>query len=148
MAYKVILATRRSRGATHYFTSSTCYLQLRVTVSLRTALLTLRTAYRCDAPLSWSHTEQRALVDEGERGKPASTRFTLLRLGRTTSLVQCEPITGRSHQIRAHLAILGHPVANDRTYLGDTPAAHGPDEPSANELRIFADDGARSHVTH
>ena len=98
---------------------------------------------RCDAPLAWSYTEMRALVDEGG-GKPASTSFTLIRRGRTTSLVQCEPITGRSHQIRAHLAALGHPIANDRTYLGDLPAAVGPDEPSADELRVFADDGAGS----
>ena len=98
---------------------------------------------RCDAPLAWSYAEMRALVDEGG-GKPASTIFTLIRRGRSTSLVQCEPITGRSHQIRAHLAALGHPIANDRTYLGDLPAAVGPDEPSADELRVFADDGAGS----
>jgi len=51
--------------------------------------------------------------------KDASTTFTWLRtLDDGTSLVRCEPRTGRSHQIRAHLAILGHPIANDVTYGG------------------------------
>lgn len=93
----------------------------------------------CELPLLWSQAEHRACVD-ATGGKTSSTRFTLLRRGRTTSLVQCEPITGRSHQIRAHLCALGHPVANDAKYLGGATPAVGPGEPTADELCIFADD--------
>lgn len=35
-----------------------------------------------------------------------------------TSLVECQPITGRTHQIRAHLSYIGFPIANDVTYGG------------------------------
>ena len=51
--------------------------------------------------------------------KDASTKFTCIKtLVDGTSLVRCEPFTGRSHQIRAHLAMLGYPIANDVAYGG------------------------------
>ena len=66
----------------------------------------------------------------GGRGapKPAATAFTLLAGAPdgATSLVACRPLTGRSHQIRIHLAALGHPIANDATYGGPFP---GPERP-------------------
>lgn len=52
--------------------------------------------------------------------KPASTSFTRLSVSPDglTSLVQCRPKTGRTHQIRVHLQHLGHPIANDTQYGG------------------------------
>lgn len=54
------------------------------------------------------------------KSKPATTAFKLIAVApdRATSLVECRPLTGRSHQIRAHLAWLGHPIANDGQYGG------------------------------
>ncbi|EAU91801.1 tRNA-pseudouridine synthase [Coprinopsis cinerea okayama7 len=51
-------------------------------------------------------------------GKPAKTVFTLIRYDENTnsSVVKCEPHTGRSHQLRVHLQYLGHPIANDPIY--------------------------------
>ncbi|KAJ3305501.1 RNA pseudouridylate synthase domain containing protein 2 [Kappamyces sp. JEL0829] len=49
-------------------------------------------------------------------GKPSTTVFTRLSYNGTTSLVKCEPKTGRTHQIRVHLQFLGHPIANDPHY--------------------------------
>ncbi|KAJ7188981.1 pseudouridine synthase [Mycena filopes] len=51
-------------------------------------------------------------------GKPAKTVFKRIRYDANTdtSVVLCEPYTGRSHQIRVHLQFLGHPVANDPVY--------------------------------
>jgi len=60
---------------------------------------------------------------DGERereGKVSVTKFTLLeeRERDDTSLVRCEPVTGRTHQIRLHLQLLGSPIANDPCYGG------------------------------
>jgi hypothetical protein len=56
-----------------------------------------------------------------------------------TSLVQCEPMTGRSHQIRAHLRHLGHPIANDLLYGGS---------PTLFEQTCLSDDASSPHTTH
>lgn len=55
-------------------------------------------------------------------GKPAQTEWRVLRRDRDTMLVQLHPITGRLHQIRAHLHAGGHPIVGDRLY-GGPPAA-------------------------
>lgn len=54
------------------------------------------------------------------QARHAVTNFRLLGVAPDglTSLVECRPLTGRPHQIRVHLASLGHPVANDRQYGG------------------------------
>lgn len=52
--------------------------------------------------------------------RPSKTLFRVLShsLDGKTTLVECQPITGRTHQIRAHLAHIGFPIANDVTYGG------------------------------
>lgn len=52
--------------------------------------------------------------------KSAETLFEVMRVDKDsgTSLVRCWPKTGRTHQLRIHLAHLGHPIANDRLYGG------------------------------
>jgi 23S rRNA pseudouridine955/2504/2580 synthase len=49
-------------------------------------------------------------------GKPAMTRINLARRFGTSSLVQCQPQSGRTHQIRVHAAHAGHPIAGDERY--------------------------------
>ena len=49
-------------------------------------------------------------------GKPARTRVRLSRRFSGYCLVQCEPETGRTHQIRVHLAFAGHPIVGDTRY--------------------------------
>ncbi|MBL4748709.1 MAG: RluA family pseudouridine synthase, partial [Magnetovibrio sp.] len=58
-----------------------------------------------------------AVVERG--GKYALTRFKVLKVfGGVVSLVECRLATGRTHQIRVHMASLGHPVVGDPVYGG------------------------------
>jgi len=86
-----------------------------------------------DQPIACkSHREAIHCIRE-EDGKPAQTVFSSLATcalsdGTVHSLVLCEPLTGRTHQIRLHLQWLGCPIANDPLYgplgVGSTAAAH------------------------
>ena len=76
-----------------------------------------------DAPLLVRHRkngERHVVVSGG--GKQAQTLMRLSRTFGTYSLLQCQPRTGRTHQIRAHALHAGHPIAGDERY-GD-PAAN------------------------
>lgn len=54
-----------------------------------------------------------------EKGKIAETIFNTLQAYRTTTLVECMPVTGRMHQIRVHLMCLKAPIVYDATYGGE-----------------------------
>jgi 23S rRNA pseudouridine1911/1915/1917 synthase len=56
---------------------------------------------------------------EGDMGRHAVTHYKVLQDLRYVSLVECKLETGRTHQIRAHMKYIGHPLFNDATYGGD-----------------------------
>ncbi len=60
-----------------------------------------------------------AAFPDGNIGRHAITHYKTLKRLRYVSLVQCNLETGRTHQIRAHMQYLGHPLFNDSTYGGD-----------------------------
>ncbi|MFI5349809.1 MAG: RluA family pseudouridine synthase [Elusimicrobiota bacterium] len=68
-------------------------------------------AARVQAPIGRVPGLRRIVVTE--LGKPAETGFKAIAKKKTATLVEAKPLTGRTHQIRAHLAYLGHPVAGD-----------------------------------
>jgi 23S rRNA pseudouridine955/2504/2580 synthase len=75
-----------------------------------------------DKPLLVTHRKggERHVIVSHE-GKPAQTRVRLSRAYGAFSLVQCSPLTGRTHQIRVHLQSVGFPIAGDDRY-GDADA--------------------------
>ena len=69
-----------------------------------------------DVALAAGSSAIRIKMEASSAAPPARTRFEVLaRLG-ARSLMACFPETGRTHQIRAHLAIAGHPIVGDKIY--------------------------------
>ena len=73
-------------------------------------------------------------------GKPSLTRYRVLGFdaASNTSRLELEPVTGRSHQLRVHLAELGHPILGDELYGGPVAEA-------APRLLLHATDLALPH---
>lgn len=74
-----------------------------------------------DAALARSlHNREKIAVVSGERGRYAMTHYEVLEVLPPTdpvaSLVRCELETGRTHQIRVHMAHIGHPLLGDHLY--------------------------------
>ena len=77
-----------------------------------------------DAPLARSSTNRKKISIVGEgRGKRAVTHWRRLKVLRGAALVECRLETGRTHQVRVHMASLGHPLLGDPTY-GRSGKAH------------------------
>lgn len=60
-----------------------------------------------------------SVYPEGDFGKHAVTHYEVIERFHYVTLIKCQLETGRTHQIRAHLKYLGHPLFNDATYGGD-----------------------------
>ena len=78
-----------------------------------------------DLPLARSATNRKKIaVVEGRRGKRAVTHWKRMQLLRDAALVECRLETGRTHQVRVHMASLGHPLLGDPVY-GRSGKTHG-----------------------
>lgn len=77
-----------------------------------------------DLPLNvdWPN-RPRQMVDHAE-GRPAQTDWRVVRASDAESRVRLMPKTGRSHQLRVHMAALGHPILGDTLYATGAALAH------------------------
>jgi 23S rRNA pseudouridine1911/1915/1917 synthase len=74
-------------------------------------------AGKVDAPLARSaHDRKKIAIVEGSRGKRAVTHWKRLELLKDAALVECKLETGRTHQVRVHMASIGHPLLGDPVY--------------------------------
>lgn len=71
--------------------------------------------------LGRSPKDRRVVVTfpDGSAGRHSVTHYRVIKDLRYVSLLECRLETGRTHQIRAHLRYLGHPIFNDKTYGGN-----------------------------
>lgn len=73
-----------------------------------------------NAPIGRSSKDRQKMEVTDKNSKEAITEFKVLQRLSNTTLVECELKTGRTHQIRVHMAFIKHPVLNDSKYSKKT----------------------------
>lgn len=113
---------------------------------------TVRKVYRCivsgapaaddglvDLPIGRDLSRPPRYRIDHERGRPSQTRWRVLERRGDTAALEVEPLTGRSHQIRLHLAVIGHPILGDPLYADEATVALAP------RLQLHATELALAH---
>jgi 23S rRNA pseudouridine1911/1915/1917 synthase len=89
-----------------------------------------------EAPIG-RHRTERTRMSVTERGKPAVSHVRVLKKYRAHTLVQVRLESGRTHQIRVHMAHIRHPVVGDPVYGGRLGVPKGASEALREQLRAF-----------
>ena len=81
--------------------------------------------YTIDGPimLDW---ERRPIHIIHPDGKPSRSRWRVMQAGADSTLIELEPVTGRTHQLRVHMQSIGHPMMGDTLYAPADIAALSP----------------------
>jgi tRNA pseudouridine32 synthase / 23S rRNA pseudouridine746 synthase len=95
-----------------------------------------------DLPMKvdWPNRPKQMIHPEG---RPAVTRWKALKRGSNETRVRLFPETGRSHQLRVHMAALGHPILGDPFYAEGEARAHERLMLHAESLQVRHPDGGR-----
>jgi 23S rRNA pseudouridine1911/1915/1917 synthase len=89
-----------------------------------------------DAPID-RHPTDRVRMAVREAGREAVTHYRVIRRFRAHTHVRVQLETGRTHQIRVHLAHIGYPIVGDKVYGGRLLLPKGAGEPLRGALRAF-----------
>jgi 23S rRNA pseudouridine1911/1915/1917 synthase len=87
-----------------------------------------------DAPIGRAARQRHRMAVSGAASREARTHFTALELLGAETYVEARLETGRTHQIRAHFAAIGHPLVGDPTYGGE--AKYGLERPFLHAHRL------------
>jgi 23S rRNA pseudouridine955/2504/2580 synthase len=115
----VLLVARSARAAAHFTKAFAGRTARKVYWAIIAGVPSLEEGL-IDAPLAKQPGTggEKMHVDE-ENGLPARTRYRLVdRAGNRAAWVELQPLTGRTHQLRAHMAAIGHPIVGDAKYGG------------------------------
>jgi 23S rRNA pseudouridine1911/1915/1917 synthase len=100
---------------------------------------------RIEGAIGRSPRDRKKMAVVARGGKAAATRYRTMRaFGRAAALVECRLETGRTHQIRVHMAHIGHPLIGDHTY-GRARHRTATDLPAAVRRML---DGFRRQALH
>ena len=92
-----------------------------------------------------TNRKKMAVVTRG--GKPAVTQYSVLRaFGGHASLVECRLATGRTHQIRVHMAAIGHPLLGDAVYGGGRNRVRTLPEPMRSSFPSLRGQALHAHL--
>lgn len=97
------------------------------------------TEWTCRLKLGPDPEQRGRMKVDARHGKDAETRFRVLQIGEKIALVEARPLTGRTHQIRVHLAESGNAVAGDELYstsCGSRPGKTGPHGRGKSHLHL------------
>ena len=115
----VLLVARSARAAGHFAKAFSSRTARKVYWALITGVPSIEDG-TIDLPIAKQPGTggEKMHVDEKE-GSPARTRYRVIeRAGNRASWVELQPFTGRTHQLRVHMAAIGHPIVGDGKYGG------------------------------
>ncbi len=101
-----------------------------------------------DAPMRLLDTRTHIKMGVEPDGLPAVTRYVVLEAFKNHALVEAAPETGRQHQIRVHLAHIGHPIVGDKLYQAGEQAFMDYCDGGLTDELLALFDGLPRHALH